>query len=80
MLMPRKVLGAHAEKLVISRAFGSKSVHFWNQGFPSESLKMCPGISKPGEGSQAILVLGLYIVHHSISQATSFPLFFFIYN
>jgi hypothetical protein len=32
---------------------------------------MCPGIPKPGEGSQAIPVLDLYIVHHLISQVTS---------
>jgi hypothetical protein len=35
------------EKLVISRAFRGKSVHFWNQSFPSESKKCVQGFPNP---------------------------------
>jgi hypothetical protein len=44
----------HNGKLVISRAFGSKSVRSGAQGFPSKSWKMWPGITKLIEDSQAI--------------------------
>jgi hypothetical protein len=42
-------------KLVIPRAFGTKSVRSGTQGFPSESCKTWPGISILGEDSQAVL-------------------------
>ena len=35
-------------KLVIPRAFGSKLVRLFAQGFPSKTRKICPGISKLG--------------------------------